>query len=117
MPNIAFPTGTPNITPALDDRLLLSDTSAAGVASDALLSELPISTATQSALDAKAPLASPTFTGTPTLPTGTIGTTQTAGNSTTALATTAFVTTADNLKANLAGTTTFTGSVTCSGVG
>jgi hypothetical protein len=47
-------------------------------------------------------LASPTFTGTPTLPTGSIGVTQTAGNSTTALATTAFVTTADNLKANLA---------------
>jgi hypothetical protein len=50
----------------------------------------------------KANLASPTFTGTPTLPTGTIGTTQTPGDSTTALATTAFVTTADNLKAPLA---------------
>jgi hypothetical protein len=45
----------------------------------------------------KAPLASPTFTGTPTLPTGTIATTQTAGNSTTAVATTAFVTTANQL--------------------
>jgi hypothetical protein len=42
----------------------------------------------------KANIASPTFTGTPTLPTGTIGVTQAAGNSTTALATTAFVTTA-----------------------
>jgi hypothetical protein len=41
-----------------------------------------------------APLASPTFTGTPSLPTGTIGVTQTAGNNTTALATTAFVTAA-----------------------
>ena len=41
-----------------------------------------------------APLASPSFTGTPTLPTGTIATTQTAGNNTTALATTAFVTAA-----------------------
>jgi len=61
-------------------------------------------------LAAKAPLASPTFTGTPSLPTGTTGVTQTAGNSTTALATTAFVTTADNLKANLA-SPTFTGSV------
>lgn len=39
-----------------------------------------------------APLASPTFTGTPTLPTGTIAVTQTPGNSTTAVATTAFVT-------------------------
>jgi hypothetical protein len=42
----------------------------------------------------RAALASPTFTGTPTLPTGTIATTQTAGNNTTALATTAFVTAA-----------------------
>lgn len=36
-------------------------------------------------------LASPTFTGTPTLPTGTVAVTQTAGNSTVAVATTAFV--------------------------
>ena len=43
------------------------------------------------AIATKADLASPTFTGTPTLPTGTIGTTQSLGNSTTALATTAFV--------------------------
>ena len=53
----------------------------------------------------KAPLASPTFTGTPTLPTGTIAVTQTAGNNTTAIATTAFATTALNLKANLASPT------------
>jgi len=53
---------------------------------------------------------SPTFTGTPTLPTGTIGTTQLAGNNTTALATTAFVTTADALKANIA-SPAFTGTV------
>lgn len=59
--------------------------------------------------NAKASTISPTFTGTPTLPTGTIGVTQTAGNSTTALATTAFVTTADNLKANLA-SPTFSGT-------
>ena len=39
----------------------------------------------------KADLASPTFTGTPTLPTGTIAVTQSAGNNTTAVATTAFV--------------------------
>jgi hypothetical protein len=54
-------------------------------------------------------LASPTFTGTPTLPTGTIATTQTAADSSTKVATTAFVTTADNLKANLA-SPTFTGT-------
>lgn len=41
-------------------------------------------------LPAKADLASPTFTGTPTLPTGTIATTQAAGNDTTKVATTAY---------------------------
>ena len=45
----------------------------------------------QTAIATKADLASPTFTGTPTLPTGTIGVTQSNGNSSTALATTAFV--------------------------
>jgi hypothetical protein len=49
-----------------------------------------------------APLASPTFTGTPSLPTGTIGVTQTAGNNTTALATTSFVTAAVPAFATLA---------------
>ena len=43
------------------------------------------------AVATKADLASPTFTGTPALPTGTTGVTQSYGNSTTALATTAFV--------------------------
>lgn len=43
------------------------------------------------AVATKADLASPTFTGTPTLPTGTIATTQSSGNSSTAIATTAFV--------------------------
>ena len=43
------------------------------------------------AVATKADLASPTFTGTPTLPTGTVGVTQSAGNNSTALATTAFV--------------------------
>lgn len=71
----------------------------------------PVSTAQQTALDLKANLASPTFTGTPTLPTGTIATTQSASDNTTKVATTAFVTTADNLKANLA-SPTFTGVVT-----
>ena len=48
----------------------------------------------QNALDLKSNLASPAFTGTPSLPTGTTGITQTAGDNTTALATTAFVTAA-----------------------
>lgn len=43
------------------------------------------------AVATKADLASPTFTGTPTLPTGTVATTQSSGNNTTAIATTAFV--------------------------
>ena len=51
-----------------------------------------VTSAIQTQLDAKAPLASPTFTGTPTIPTGTIATTQAPGNNTTAVATTAFVT-------------------------
>ena len=68
-----------------------------------------VTSAIQTQIDLKAPLASPTFTGTPTLPTGTIATTQTAADSTTAVATTAFVTTADNLKADLA-SPTFTGT-------
>ena len=65
----------------------------------------PVSTAQQTALNLKANLASPTFTGTPTLPTGTIATTQTASNNTTAVATTAYVDSADALKANLASPT------------
>lgn len=43
------------------------------------------------AIATKADLSSPTFTGTPSLPTGTTGVTQSFGNNTTALATTAFV--------------------------
>jgi hypothetical protein len=43
------------------------------------------------ALALKAPLASPTFTGTPSLPTGTTGVTQAAGDNSTKLATTFYV--------------------------
>jgi hypothetical protein len=43
------------------------------------------------AIATKADLTSPTFTGSPVLPTGTTGVTQSTGNSSTALATTAFV--------------------------
>lgn len=55
-----------------------------------------VSSAIQTQLNAKAPLASPALTGTPTAPTAA------AATNTTQIATTAFVTTADNLKANLA---------------
>lgn len=57
----------------------------------------PVSTAQQTALNLKANLAGPTFTGVPAAPTAA------ALTNTTQLATTAFVTTADNLKADLAG--------------
>jgi Repeat of unknown function (DUF5907) len=50
--------------------------------------------ALQTSLNNKADLNSPVFTGTPSLPTGTTGVTQTSGNNSTALATTAFVQTA-----------------------
>jgi hypothetical protein len=57
----------------------------------------------------KADLASPTFSGTPTLPTGTVATTQSASDGTTKLATTLYADTADGLlttlKANLASPT------------
>jgi hypothetical protein len=45
----------------------------------------------QTAIATKADLASPTFTGSPALPTGTTAVTQSNGNSSTAIATTAFV--------------------------
>jgi hypothetical protein len=46
---------------------------------------------TNANLDLKADIASPTFTGTPTLPAGTIAVTQTAGDNSTAVATTAYI--------------------------
>jgi hypothetical protein len=64
-----------------------------------------VTSAIQTQLGTKAPLASPALTGNPTAPT------QTAGNNSTRLATTSFVTTADNLKANLA-SPAFTGTPT-----
>ncbi|MEK0422422.1 MAG: hypothetical protein RLZ95_332, partial [Bacteroidota bacterium] len=51
----------------------------------------PVSTAQQTALDLKANLASPTFTGLPVLPTGTTGVTQSLNDNSTKLATTAYV--------------------------
>ena len=70
----------------------------------------PVSTAAQTALDLKAPLASPTFTGTAMAPTAT------AGTNTTQIATTAFVTgaitTANATNANLTGDVTSVGNAT-----
>ena len=69
-------------------------TPATSVAWGDITGTLSTQTDLQNALNLKANLASPTFTGTPSLPTGTTGITQSPGNNTTALATTAFVTAA-----------------------
>jgi hypothetical protein len=55
---------------------------------------------------------SPTFTGTPVLPSGTTATTQTNGDNSTALATTAFVANANATNANLTGDVTSIGNAT-----
>jgi hypothetical protein len=55
---------------------------------------------------------SPVFTGTPTLPTGTVGVTQASGDNTTSIATTAFVTAANTTNANLTGMVTSVGNAT-----
>lgn len=60
-------------------------------------------------LAAKAPLASPAFTGTPSLPTGSTAVTQTQGDNSTKLATTAYADTLGATKAPLA-SPTFTGT-------
>ena len=65
-----------------------------GEIATALGNDAALSTTLTNSIALKAPLASPTFTGTPTLPPGTIATTQTAADSSTKVATTAFVTTA-----------------------
>ena len=55
---------------------------------------------------------SPTFTGTPVLPSGTTAVTQTSGNNSTAVATTEFVANANATNANLTGDVTSVGNVT-----
>ncbi|WP_276359815.1 hypothetical protein, partial [Daejeonella sp. H1SJ63] len=69
----------------------------------------PVSGATQTALDLKAPLASPALTGVPTAPTATNGT------NTTQVATTAFVTTAVTGAAAADATTLATGKIQLAG--
>jgi alpha-tubulin suppressor-like RCC1 family protein len=90
-PGPTGPAGTLNVgaltevTPASNDRIVVGDTSDSNATRYVQPSTLPISTATQTALDAKAPLASPTFSGTPAAPTAA------ANTNTTQIATTAFV--------------------------
>jgi hypothetical protein len=69
----------------------------------------PISTATQAALDLKAPIASPGFTGIPTAPTAA------AGTSTTQIATTAFVNATLATAASPDATTTLKGRIQLAG--
>lgn len=59
-----------------------------------------VTSAIQTQIDTKAPLASPTFTGTPVLPTSTTGVTQSADDNSTKLATTEYVDTADAIPAS-----------------
>lgn len=58
-----FPTDTPDITPALNDRVLVSDTSNGWLAWDVLLSDLPVPTSVQDLLDEKAEISWQVFTG------------------------------------------------------
>lgn len=92
--SVATSTTTPAITLSTSISGLLKGSSGALAAASATdVPDLPQSKITNLVTDlsAKAPLASPTFTGTPSLPTGTVGVTQAVDTNTTALATTAFV--------------------------
>jgi len=92
--SVATSTTTPAITLSTSISGLLKGSAGALAAASATdVPDLPQSKITNLVTDlaAKAPLASPTFTGTPSLPTGTTGVTQAVDTNTTALATTAFV--------------------------
>jgi len=92
--SVATSTTTPAITLSTSISGLLKGSAGALAAASATdVPDLPQSKITNLVTDlaAKAPLASPTFTGTPSLPTGTVGVTQAVDTNTTALATTAFV--------------------------
>jgi hypothetical protein len=94
----AAPTdGTVTSSTGTSATLPLADATNAGLLKPAKFTVLENTSGTNTGdqdLSSYAPLASPTFTGTPSLPTGTIGVTQTAGDNSTKIATTAFVSTA-----------------------
>jgi aspartate 1-decarboxylase len=98
---------------AVIGKVLTGFTSASGTvsASDNLLQAIQ---KVDGNVSLRAPLASPTFTGSPSLPTGTTGITQTSTDSSTYLATTAFVTKAITDGAPNA-TTTATGKIQLAG--
>jgi hypothetical protein len=54
MADVIFPTGIPNGTPASNDRILFSDTSDSNATKDCDIADLPVSTATTTALGLKA---------------------------------------------------------------
>jgi hypothetical protein len=111
LPTIPDISGKQDKVPAGTAGVVLTQSGTAGTFSTKATDTTPTASSTnlvtsggvKTALDLKANLASPTFTGTPAAPTAT------AGTNTTQLATTAFVTAANNLKANLA-SPTFTGT-------
>jgi hypothetical protein len=94
----AAPTnGTVTSSTGTSATLPLADATNAGLLKPAKFTVLENTSGTNTGdqnLSGYALLDSPTFTGTPSLPTGTIGVTQTAGDNSTKLATTAFVSTA-----------------------
>jgi hypothetical protein len=79
-----LPTGTIGVTQSLAD-------SSSKLATTAFVKKATAWIASQLNVDAKADRISPVFTGTPTLPSGTIAITQDLGNNSNAIATTAFV--------------------------
>lgn len=102
-----LPTGTIAVTQVTGD-------SSTKVATTAFTANSLVAKADQAYVDSnlalKANIASPTFTGTPTLPTGSIGVTQAVGDNSTKLATTAFVNGAVTQWAIFGGTPTFISS-------
>ena len=79
-----MPTGTIGVTQASTD-------SSSKLATTAFIKQAAAGVFSQINIDAKADKNSPTFTGVPVMPTGTIGVTQASTDSTTKMATTAFV--------------------------
>ena len=79
-----LPTGTTGVTQSAADN-------STKLATTAFVQQATAGIALQASVDAKADKNSPTFTGTPVLPSGTIAVTQTPGDNSTSIATTAFV--------------------------
>jgi len=79
-----LPTGATGVTQAVTDN-------STKLATTAFVNQATSGIASQAMVDTKADKNSPTFTGIPVLPTGTMGVTQAVGNNSSALATTGFV--------------------------